>query len=84
MLDVINACRSESPSKVFLIVIVWLYQTLKDVPPDKWGEVILAYDNMCQLDSLRAAKQPLALAKPYDLMWQKITKVYIIYIIIMT
>ncbi len=82
MLDVINACRSESPSQVFLIVIVWLYQTLKDVPPDKWGEIIL--DNMCQLDSLRAAKQPLALPKPYDLMWQKITKVYIIYIIIMT
>ncbi len=41
---------------------------------------------MCQLDSLRAAKQPLALPKPYDLMWQKITKVCILllYIIIMT
>ena len=78
MLYIISACisiRSESPSQVFLIVIHWLFETLKSVPVDRWPSVVLAYDNMCHLDSLKAARQPLPLPPPFDEMWLKITKV---------
>lgn len=67
--------RSESPSQVFLIVITWLYELLKDVPTEKWSSIILAYDNMCHLDGLKAASSPLPLPEPYDNMWRAITKV---------
>lgn len=68
--------RSESPSQVFLIVISWLYKILQNIPESQWGEVILSYDNMCHLDTLRAAVNPLPLPPPYNEMWHKITKVY--------
>lgn len=55
---------------------MWLYNLLKDLPEDKWSDVVLAYDNMCHLDGLRAAQRPLPLPHPYDMMWQKITKVF--------
>ncbi len=66
--------RSESPSQVFVIVLRWLYETLQSIPPDKWAEVVVAYDNMCHLDRLRASQSPLPLPQPYDLMWRKVTK----------
>lgn len=75
--NTINAFRSESPSQVFLIVITWLYETLSKIEFDKWTSVILAYDNMCHLDGLRAARCPLPLPKPYDSMWTAITKVIV-------
>ena len=59
---------------------MWLYNLLQSVPEEDWGKVVLAYDNMCHLDGLRAAQRPLPLPAPYDLMWQRITKVcYYIY-----
>ena len=67
--------RSESPSQAFLVVILWLYQTLQKIPVSEWGDVVLSYDNMCHLDSLRAAANPLPLPEPYSHMWLKITKV---------
>lgn len=36
---------------------------------------VLAYDNMCQLNSLHAAKEPLPFPSPYDKMWAKIVKI---------
>ena len=62
-------CRSESPSQVFIIVLSWLYETLHKLPYESWSSVILAYDNMCHLDGLKAARAPLSLPKPYDKMW---------------
>ena len=67
--------RSESPSQVFIIVLRWLYETLQHIPPDKWGEVVVSYDNMCHLDRLKASQSPLPLPQPYNLMWRKVTKV---------
>ena len=60
---------------MFLLTIYWLFETLKDIPEDKWSSVVLAYDNMCHLDSLKASREPLPLPAPYDKMWTTITKV---------
>ena len=69
--------RSESPSQVFIIVLTWFMNILHDqgLPEDQWENIILAYDNMCHLDALKAARNPLPLPAPYDKMWLKITKV---------
>ena len=70
-----NLFRSESPSQVFLITIEWLYQILSNKPVEEWHNVILAYDNMCHLDSLRVAAKELPLPHPYSEMWLRITKI---------
>ena len=74
--------RSESPSQVFIFTLHWLFETLNQVPAEKWGEIILAYDNMCQLDSLKVAQRPLPLQPPYDRMWLSIQKVHMLVTII--
>lgn len=71
----VYACRSESPSQVFLMVIRRLYSLLKEVEPSQWKNVVISYDNMCHLDCLRAAQAPLPLPAPYCEMWQKVTKI---------
>ena len=42
---------------------------------DALPEIILAYDNMCNLAKLKAAKTPLPFPAPLDQIWQHITKV---------
>ena len=64
-----NNNRSESPSQVLLILIQWL---LNLGTRDK---ITLAYDNMCNLDKLRAAKNPLPLDKPMDEIWMNVEKI---------
>ncbi len=66
--------RSESIGQVFLITVAWLYQRLQNVPENEWSDLFVAYDNMCQLNRLRVANNPLQLG-PYDAMWQKVTKI---------
>ena len=68
--------RSESLSQVFLITIGFLYATLqkRKVPQERWSKLFLVYDNMCQLNSLRAAKEALPLPKPFDRMWEPVNK----------
>ena len=67
--------RSESPSQVFIIVLSWLFTILKYMNPLNWGGVFLAYDNMCHLDGLKAAKNPLPWAAPWDRAWMSIQKI---------
>ena len=67
--------RSESPSQIFIIVLFWLFTILKYMNPLNWGGVFLAYDNMCHLDGLKAAKNPLPLAAPWDRAWMCIQKI---------
>lgn len=67
--------RSESPSQVFLIVIQWLVHILKDVPQSEWHHIVLAYDNMCHLDGLKAAKEELPLPAPFHMVWASVTKI---------
>lgn len=49
--------------------------TIKDKPQESWGNIILCYDNMCHLDGLKAAKEPLPLPPPYNQMWIDIQKI---------
>ena len=61
---------------MFIIVICWLMEVLKGIPVEEWEGVIVAYDNMCHLCSLRAARSPLpSIPAPYNEMWLKITKI---------
>ena len=64
--------RSESPTQVFVILLHWLFENLLSIREDQWSEVIIAYDNMCQLDSLQLAKNPLPLPSPFDKMWMAV------------
>lgn len=48
--------RSESASQVFIIVLSWLFVILKSLNPANWSKVFVAYDNMCHLDGLWAAR----------------------------
>ena len=67
--------RSESPSQVFLIVLSFLFEILKNRPEQEWKDVILVYDNMCHLDSLKVATIPLSLPEHYCNMWLKVRKI---------
>ena len=48
---------------------------LQNVPQQNWSEVIVSYDNMCHLDSMRVEQNPLPLPEPYDKLWLSVTKV---------
>ena len=51
----------------------WLLSLTRktDIPPN----ITLAYDNMCNLQRLRVAQNPLFLPSPYDRLWMSINKV---------
>ena len=65
--------RSESPSQVFFILLHWLLSLLST--STSLPLMILAYDNMCNLDRLQVARQPLPLPGPFDQVWLNLTKV---------
>jgi len=67
--------RSESPSQVFIIVLSWLFVILKSLNPANWSKVFVAYDNMCHLDGLRAAKNLLPWPSPWDKAWISVKKI---------
>lgn len=60
-------------------VVRLMYLELKDVQEEDLEEAmenyILCYDNMCQLDSLKAAKEDLSLPLPYHMTWRNIRKI---------
>lgn len=66
--------RSESPSQVFLIIIQWLLSLTKE-SSDQSREIILAYDNMCNLAKLKIARSPLPFQPPLDRLWLDVKKV---------
>ena len=57
-------CRSESPSQLFYILFQWLL--LLHEKNELSEDVILAYDNMCNLERMRASRHPLPLEPPLD------------------
>lgn len=62
-----------------MLVIRTIYLELKDksfAEQEKSLEnYILAYDNMCHLDSLKAVEEELPLPAPFNTMWKRINKV---------
>ena len=67
-----------------MITVVWLYNMFMALKASgksdeellqTMGETILAYDNMCHLDSLRISRKDLPLPFPFSKMWQKVGKV---------
>ena len=72
-LQLSHACRSESPSQVFYILIQWLLLLHEKNELDE--DIILAYDNMCNLERMRASRLPLPLEPPLDQLWIKVIKI---------
>lgn len=76
--------RSESPTQAFMITVVWLFNKFMALKASgksdeellqAMEETVLAYDNMCHLDSLRISRKDLPLPAPFNKMWQKVGKV---------
>ena len=80
MSTILNLCifRSESTSQAFLLTVSLIFNELKHLSPEDQAarllKYTLCYDNMCNLDKLRAAKEPLPLPAPMDKMWSIIKK----------
>ncbi len=62
-----------------MITVNLLLTELKNVPKENVPSVIerfiLCYDNMCHLDSLKAAREDLNLPPPYNTLWKDVKKV---------
>lgn len=48
---------------------------MQEVPPEQWNQTFVAYDNMCNLDRLKAAKNDLPFPQPFNKLWEKIGKI---------
>ena len=66
--------RSESASQVFVILVQWMLSLFKDIESDL-PTITLAYDNMCNLDKIKASKAVLPFEPPYDKMWMNVKKI---------
>ena len=67
--------RSEGPAQVFLIVLVWMMAALRNMTQQERQRVIISYDNMCHLDNLKVAKEPLPLPDEFKYMWLDVKKI---------
>ena len=76
--------RSESPTQAYLVLAIWLYRKFKALQDagrsqadirKAMSSTILAYDNMCHVDTLKISKKDLPFAAPFDKVWNVITKV---------
>ena len=76
--------RSESPSQASVITILWLYNKFLQFRNNGMSdeelisamkETVLAYDNMCHLNSLCAPPKDLPLPSLFNKMWKTIRKV---------
>jgi len=68
---------AESPSQVFLTILSSVYNHVvkNSVPVSEWKKIFVIYDNVCNLNRIRAAQQPLPLPSPYDRVWMEVSKV---------
>lgn len=66
--------RSEGPAQVFLLVLAWLVAAFKDKKREDYKDITLCYDNMCHLNNLTVAKEPLPLPGDLQHIWLDITK----------
>ena len=59
--------RSEGPAQVFLLALTWLVSAFAKATREERQNVFVAYDDMCHLDGLKVAQEPLPL--PGDLQY---------------
>ena len=50
--------RSEVPTQVLLLVLVWLMAAFGHKSREERKRIIASYDNMCYLNNLKVAKEP--------------------------
>ena len=60
---------------MFLFLVNFLKKKLKDVPPADRSKVFIAYDNICNIERLKAAKAELPFEKPFDEIWTRTGKI---------
>ena len=59
-----------------MILVQWLLNLAKSYGGNEhMSNIILAYDNMCNLAKMHAAKTPLPLSPPLDQLWINTTKI---------
>ena len=67
--------RSEGPAQVFLLALTWLVSAFAKATREERQSVVVAYDNMCRLDGLKVAQEPLPLPRDLQYIWRDVTKV---------
>ncbi|XP_055354787.1 uncharacterized protein LOC129600331 [Paramacrobiotus metropolitanus] len=67
--------RAESLGQVYLFVVSALYDLLQNVAPEEWENIFVCYDNICQLNRLKAASAPLPFPEPFDQIWNRVSKI---------
>ena len=60
---------------VYIGLINFLKIKLKDVPPDQWNKVFIAYDNICNIERMKAAKEDLPFPEAYNMLWKRTSKI---------
>ena len=55
--------------QVFLIILVWMIAAFKHYSREERKNVIISYDNMSHLNSLKVAQQPLPLPGDLQYLW---------------
>ena len=58
---------------MFFILLQWLLSIVK--PTGELPKVTLAYDNICNIDRMKVAQNPLPFPTPLDRLWLDIEKV---------
>lgn len=53
----------------------YLRKRLENVPSNEWSKIFIAYDNICNVERLKAAKADLPFEKPFDRMWHQVKKI---------
>ena len=56
-------------------MFTWLVSAFGHLKKEDWRKIILSYDNMCHLDNLKVAREPLPLPGDHKYIWQDITKI---------
>jgi len=67
--------RSESPSQVFVFLVNFLRTKLEGIPTEKWSNIFIAYDNMCNIEKMKVTKNELPFPAPFNEMWHKVSKI---------
>ena len=60
---------------MFLIVLMWMVGIFSQKTREERKKAIISYDNMCHLDNLRVAREPLPLPGDLQYLWMDTRKI---------